>query len=112
MEVLRSKFGLLGYFTAITADKPLPDSDDEAFLEVAIASVADYLITGNARHFPVRLRSGIQAVSPAEFVEILSDKASLISFCCGKPICHPERSEAIPKKGRQIFASLRMTNGR
>ena len=48
----------------------LPDRDDEAFLEVAIASAAEYLVTGNLRHYPLRLRSGIQVVSPAEFVEI------------------------------------------
>jgi len=48
----------------------LPDHDDEAFLEVAIASAAEYLVTGNSRHYPARLRSGIQVVLPAEFVEV------------------------------------------
>jgi uncharacterized protein len=47
----------------------LPDRDDEPFLEVAVASVADYLVTGNMRHYPARLRFGITVVSPAEFVE-------------------------------------------
>jgi uncharacterized protein len=47
----------------------LPDRDDEPFLEVAVASAVDYLVTGNLRHFPARLRSGIAVVSPAEFVE-------------------------------------------
>jgi len=52
----------------------LPDRDDEAFLEVAIASAAEYLVTGNTRHFPVRLRSGVRVVSPVEFVEICRTK--------------------------------------
>ena len=49
---------------------PLPDRDDEAFLEVAIAAAAEYLVTGNLRHYPEGLRSGIRVISPAEFVEI------------------------------------------
>jgi uncharacterized protein len=47
----------------------LPDRDDEPFFEVAIASAADYLVTGNLRHYPARLRSGVALVSPAQFVE-------------------------------------------
>jgi uncharacterized protein len=47
----------------------LPDRDDEPFLEVAVASAADYLVAGNLRHYPARLRSGIAVVSPAEFVD-------------------------------------------
>jgi putative PIN family toxin of toxin-antitoxin system len=31
---------------------PLPDPDDSAFLEVALASGADCLVTGNLRHSP------------------------------------------------------------
>ena len=49
---------------------PLPDRDDEAFLEVAIAVSAEYLVTGNSRHFPARSRCGIEVVSPAEFLEL------------------------------------------
>ncbi|GAG08766.1 unnamed protein product [marine sediment metagenome] len=50
--------------------QPLPDHDDEPFLEVAIAADAKYLVTGNSRHFPARLSSGVQVVSPAKFLEI------------------------------------------
>ena len=46
---------------ALAAARPLahslPDSDDEMFLEVAIATGAEYLITGDARHFPLARRS-------------------------------------------------------
>lgn len=49
---------------------PLPDRDGEAFLEVAIAAAAEYLVTGNLRHYPAHLRAGMDVVSPVEFVEI------------------------------------------
>jgi putative PIN family toxin of toxin-antitoxin system len=48
----------------------LPDPDDEAFLEVAIACDADYLVTGNLVHFPSEAGAGVSIVSPAAFVEI------------------------------------------
>lgn len=47
----------------------LPDPADEAFLEVAVASMADYLVTGNGRHFPAGARQGVRVVSPREFVD-------------------------------------------
>lgn len=49
----------------------LPDSEDEAFLEVAIAAGADFLVTGNLRRFPSRLRQGVAVVSPRDFLEAL-----------------------------------------
>jgi uncharacterized protein len=50
---------------------PLPDPDDEPFLEVAIAGRAKALITGNSAHFPTSLREGIKVFSPAEFIDRL-----------------------------------------
>ena len=51
----------------------LPDATDLPFLEIAIAGLADALITGNAKHFkPVRGRYDIRIVSPAEFVRGLT----------------------------------------
>ena len=47
---------------------PLPDSDDEPFLEVAIAGNVSALITGNTAHFPVYLLKGVRLFSPTEFV--------------------------------------------
>lgn len=49
----------------------LPDPDDQAFLEVAIAAEADFLVTGNLRDFPAPLRQGVAVVSPREFIEAL-----------------------------------------
>lgn len=62
----------------VTTGKPLvkrlPDSDDEPFLEVALGGKAQYLITGNLKHYPVKKREGMQVVSPAEFLEIYRKK--------------------------------------
>ena len=49
----------------------LPDPRDEAFLEVAIAARADFLVTGNLRHFPPRFRQGVSVVSPRAFLDEL-----------------------------------------
>lgn len=48
-----------------------PDPKDAPFLEVALAAYADFLVTGNLRHFPARLRQGVAVVSPREFLEAL-----------------------------------------
>jgi putative PIN family toxin of toxin-antitoxin system len=47
----------------------LPDSDDEAFLEVALASGARCLVTGNVKHYPAEARSGVEVLSPRSFIE-------------------------------------------
>jgi len=49
---------------------PLPDRDDEPFLEVAIAAQADALVTGNQRHFPSRACRGVRVLSPSEFIDL------------------------------------------
>jgi predicted nucleic acid-binding protein len=49
----------------------LPDADDEKFLEAALAGEAEYLVTGNLRHFPRELRAGILVVTPREFIELV-----------------------------------------
>ncbi len=47
----------------------LPDSDDQPFLEVALASQACCLITGNIKHFPATKRRGMTVLTPAKFIE-------------------------------------------
>ena len=49
----------------------LPDPFDDVFLEVAIASNAELLVTGNLRHFPPDCRQGVRVVSPAEFLQLV-----------------------------------------
>jgi uncharacterized protein len=48
---------------------PLPDPDDEPFLEIAISGGANYLVTGNAAHFPSELCQGVKVISPADFLK-------------------------------------------
>lgn len=47
----------------------LPDPDDLPFLECAATSHADFLITGNKRHFPVASCHPVKPVSPSEFLQ-------------------------------------------
>jgi uncharacterized protein len=46
----------------------LPDPDDEPFLEVALASHAVCLVTGNQKHFPAERCQDAKIISPAEFL--------------------------------------------
>lgn len=48
----------------------LPDEDDTPFIETALAGDADYLITGNKRHFPAKSCRDIKALSPDEFLKL------------------------------------------
>jgi uncharacterized protein len=44
------------------------DPDDDVFVECAQAAGAQYLVTGNARHFPAAW-GGTQIVTPRQFLE-------------------------------------------
>lgn len=46
----------------------LPDPHDACFLEVAQEAVVA-LVTGNGRHFPEKLRGGVEVLSPREFLD-------------------------------------------
>jgi putative PIN family toxin of toxin-antitoxin system len=48
---------------------PLPDQDDEPFLEVAIGGKVDCLITGNHAHFPPHCLEGVKVFSPTNFLK-------------------------------------------
>lgn len=48
---------------------PLPDPDGEPFLEVALSSGIEYLVTGNYAHFPPNLCQGIKVLSPSDFLK-------------------------------------------
>ena len=49
----------------------LPDPWDQMFIEVAVAGDADFLVTGNLKHFPEKARAGVCVVSPREFLDAL-----------------------------------------
>ncbi len=52
----------------------LPDPDDEPFGEVAGSVKAKVIVTVNKRHFPKKEYEGTKILSPAEFLEVLSDE--------------------------------------
>ena len=52
----------------------LPDASDEPFLACALQGKADFLITGNKKHFPLSLCRPAKIVSPSEFLELLKGK--------------------------------------
>jgi uncharacterized protein len=56
------------YVTAAQSTTKLPDEDDRPFYEVAVSGSADYLITGNKRHFPQKAF----VVTPAKFLDVLT----------------------------------------
>lgn len=49
--------------------KGLPDEDDNPFLEVALSSDAECLVTGNLKHFPAHSRAGVRVLSPKQFLD-------------------------------------------
>lgn len=51
----------------------LSDSFDNHVLGCAVEAKADYLVTGNRRHFPFRVFQGIGIVSPRRFWEIYQE---------------------------------------
>jgi len=53
----------------------LPDEEDEAFLEVALAGHAECLITGNLKHFPSAARRSMQVLTPTEFLDFYRQRA-------------------------------------
>lgn len=54
----------------------LPDPDDEPFLEVALASGARCLVTGNLKHYPRAKREGVDVLNPRSFVELYRSEAA------------------------------------
>ena len=50
-------------------DQPLPDPDDEPFLEVALAGRVSCLVTGNLKDYPAALRQGAKVLAPLDFLK-------------------------------------------
>ena len=50
-------------------NKVFPDKDDRVFYEAAVSGKADYLITGNKKHFPSPLCKDIAVASPSELLQ-------------------------------------------
>ncbi len=71
-EAVEDLLGLIEAEALWAAPKPLKfrlaDTSDEMFLETALAARADYLITGNLKHFS--LVRDVPICSPAKFIQI------------------------------------------
>ena len=53
----------------LPVNENIPDRDDIVFLEVAISSNANFIVTGNKKHFPKSKYRNLKVVSPAEFLD-------------------------------------------
>lgn len=49
---------------------PLPDPDDIPYIDAAITGGADFIVTGNLKHFPERRYGAVRVLSVREFAEI------------------------------------------
>ena len=58
--------------TAPPAGLSLPDETDAKFVEVALASAADCVVTGNTRHFPAKTCGKVRILTPAQFLARLA----------------------------------------
>lgn len=70
LALLNTLTHLAEHIIALPLAATLPDEDDLPFLEVAITGNADYLVTGNSKHFPQTLakKFGLEIVTPSEFL--------------------------------------------
>jgi predicted nucleic acid-binding protein len=69
---IREKGFLVTPSVKIAASACPDDPDDLIFLECAEAAAADYLITGNRKHFPDQWKT-VRIVSVREFGEMVTD---------------------------------------
>jgi putative PIN family toxin of toxin-antitoxin system len=58
----------------VPLDRALPDENDNSFMEVALSSGAECLITGNLKHFPERCRAGMRVMAPKEFLDFFRNR--------------------------------------
>ncbi len=88
--LLRKRFGLnsrrvaeslrelSGSYLLVTPRKKVhvcADADDDKFIECALEARADYVVTGNTRHFPARFQD-IRVISPEQFMTHLAAELS------------------------------------
>jgi len=68
-KLLLKEIQAIGIMVSPAASEPLTsDPDDSIFLECAQAAKADYLVTGNTRHFPETWKY-TQIVTPRQFID-------------------------------------------
>lgn len=62
--------GCSDFVEPVDCGENLPDQDDIPYVDAAISGNADYIITGNLKHFPDRKYGAAQVVSVREFAEL------------------------------------------
>ncbi len=63
---------------SIKLDVVKNDPDDNMFFECAVTGAADFIVSGDEKHvLPVQI-SGIQVLSPAEFLIVLEEELTLV----------------------------------
>jgi putative PIN family toxin of toxin-antitoxin system len=60
----------------VPLDRALPDESDNPFMEVALSSDAECLVTGNLKHFPEHSRAGMKVLAPKEFLDFFRKRKS------------------------------------
>lgn len=63
--------------TTSVCKENISDKDDLPFLEAAFSGEADALVTGNKRHFKVKLPKRLKILSPDEFLQLLKQRSEL-----------------------------------
>jgi predicted nucleic acid-binding protein len=56
----------------VAVDEAKEDPADNAFLECALEAQADFLITGNTKHFPSGKFHNTQILTPGEFISCIA----------------------------------------
>jgi len=76
LKVKELLFGLkknsLWVVPKISVNDVAKDPSDNTFLECALEARADFLITGNIHHFPVKQFHQTRIVSPVEFLNLIT----------------------------------------
>ena len=68
LQIIRSRSHFVKPSRALMVTK---DSDDNMFLECADAARADYLVTGNQKHFP-KFWKKTKVITSREFIDIVA----------------------------------------
>jgi len=69
-EVLETLKHIANHTSSIPLSHTLPDLDDKIFVEVALASNAKVIITGNLKQFPSKACCEATCLSPSQFIEL------------------------------------------
>ena len=73
-ELIRS----IAQVAVVVADGPgaglCRDPDDEVFVTCADAAAADFIVTGNIKHFPAFTPGGSRVLTPRAFLDLMQSK--------------------------------------